>query len=151
MQQALSCADKAWAINEVPVGAIIVDSKGKVISEGFNENISLNDPCSHAEIIALKKAGKLLNNYRLNGCIIYVTLEPCMMCLGALIHARIDTVVYGARDMKTGCLGGAVNLNNDEFNWNHKLKIISGVCEHEASTKLKKFFQKLRLDKLEKS
>jgi len=147
MQGALELADIAASQNEVPVGALVVNQDDQVIGKGYNQNIINNDPCAHAEIMALQEAAQNLKNHRLKGCKLYVTLEPCMMCLGAIIHARIDTVIYAANDSKTGCFGGRVDLNNNEFGWNHKVKVVSGLLSDEASKKLTDFFRKLRCKK----
>lgn len=150
MQRALILAEIASDNNEVPVGAIIVDENDNIIGEGYNQNIKNNDPCAHAEIIAIKNAANFKKNYRLPGCKIYVTLEPCMMCLGAIIHARLESVFFAASDLKTGCLGGKINLNNSDFGWNHKVKITSGILSEIASLKLSKFFKELRFSKKSK-
>ena len=138
MRHALSLAKKAEEEGEVPVGAVVV-FEGKAIGEGWNRNIGLNDPSAHAEIIALRKAGETLQNHRLPGCALYVTLEPCAMCVGAMVHARILRVIFGASDAKTGALGGLFNLASD-YPHNHRLDCSAGVLADEASTLLKAFF-----------
>jgi len=109
MNEALALARRAGDEDEVPVGAVVV-REGKVIGSGWNRNIGLHDPSAHAEVIAMRDAGLTLGNYRLTGCTLYVTLEPCMMCAGAMIHARLDRIVYGADDPKTGAAGGLLDL-----------------------------------------
>jgi len=147
MQRALELADKAASYNEVPVGAVVVNKDNQIVGEGYNQNIINNDPCAHAEILALKEAANNVKNHRLIGCKLYVTLEPCMMCLGAIIHARIDTVIYAASDSKTGCFGGKINLNDSQFGWNHNVNIVPGIMGNESSKKLKEFFRELRARK----
>jgi len=109
MMHAISLAQRAQSEGEVPVGAVLVRD-GEMVGEGWNQNITLNDPSAHAEIVALRDAGQKLKNHRLPGCVLYVTLEPCAMCVGAMIHARLERVVFGATDPKTGALGGAYSL-----------------------------------------
>ncbi len=145
MQKALTCAKKAQDIDEVPVGAVIVKDN-KLIAQAFNQSISKNDPCAHAEILVLRKAAKKLNNYRLNGCILYCTLEPCMMCTGALVHARVDTLVYAASDPKTGVIDSVADYLNAPFH-NHKIKVISGVLANDAKEMLTNFFAQKRINR----
>ena len=121
MQKALRQAQKALSCGEVPVGAVIVKD-GKLISSGYNRCIKDRDPSAHAEMIAVRKAAKKLNNYRLNGCILYVTLEPCAMCAGVLINARIEKIVYGAKDKKAGACGSVFKIA-DGAKLNHRIKI----------------------------
>src|SRR3989339_795866 len=109
LKEALKEAKKAEKFSEVPVGAVIVFND-KIIARGYNKNITSNDPTAHAEIVALRKAAKKLNNYRLNGCSIYVTIEPCPMCAGALVWARVSEVIFGAYDLKAGACGSVVNI-----------------------------------------
>ncbi len=135
-------AKKAYRKNEVPVGAVIV-ADGKIIARAYNETIRLNDPTAHAEIIALRKAAKKIGNYRLNGCQMYVTVEPCPMCAGALIWARVKELVYGVPDVKSGACGSVVNLFADK-KFNHQVKITSGILEEECGNLMQKFFQKRR-------
>jgi len=142
MGLALALAQKAEIEGEVPVGAVIVRD-GALVAEGWNRNIGLNDPSAHAEIMALRSAGQRLENYRLPGCVMYVTLEPCAMCVGALIHARLDGLVFGAADSKTGALGGACNLPN-ECPQNHVLNYRGGVLADSSAALLKGFFQARR-------
>ena len=140
--EALKEAKKAKAENEVPVGAVIV-CKDKIIARGYNKSIGLNDPCAHAEIIALRKAAKKLKNYRLCGCKIYVTIEPCAMCAGALVWARVSEIIYGAKDSKAGACGSIVNIA-DNKKFNHRLKVRGGVLEKESGAIIKEFFRRKR-------
>jgi len=141
MNQALLCAQKADKLNEVPVGCVIV-YKGKVIARGYNRRERKKNPLAHAEIIAIEKAAKKLGGYRLLDCTMYVTLEPCPMCAGAIINARIPRLVFGAHDKKAGCFGSVHDFNISGFN--HTLDIKSGVCKQECSGILTEFFKKLR-------
>lgn len=138
MQQAISQAHNAWALGEVPVGAIVVKD-GQVIATGFNQPIGTHDPTAHAEIMALRAASSILGNYRLPGCELYVTLEPCAMCSGAMMHARLARVVYGARDPKTGACGSVVNLFEQEL-LNHHTEVVGGVLAEDCGALLKEFF-----------
>ena len=138
MNLALKQAVKAEKEGEVPVGAILVKD-GLLIAKAHNQPISTNDPTAHAEIQLLRAAGEELNNYRLNGTSLYVTLEPCAMCLGAMMHARVERIVYGAHDPKTGVCGSSENLI-DANCFNHKIDLVSGVLENECKQLLKKFF-----------
>lgn len=142
MQVALSLAQQAAQAGEVPVGAIIVKD-GAIIGRGSNAPIGLHDPSAHAEIIALRDAAKNIANYRLVGCTMYVTLEPCAMCAGAIQHARIATLVYGASDAKTGACGSVVNLMA-ETKLNHHTQVISGIMADECSATLSQFFKERR-------
>jgi tRNA(adenine34) deaminase len=138
MQQAILQAHKAAALGEVPVGAIVVKD-GQVIATGFNQPIGTHDPTAHAEIMALRAASAILGNYRLPGCELYVTLEPCAMCSGAMMHARLARVVFGATDPKTGACGSIVNLFEQE-KLNHHTEVVGGVLAEECGTLLKTFF-----------
>ena len=142
VKEALKEARKAERIGEVPVGAIIVQN-GKIIARGYNKNITSNDPTAHAEIVALRKAAKKLKNYRLNGCGIYVTIEPCTMCAGALVWARISELVFGAWDAKAGACGSIADIVNNK-KLNHRIKTTGGVLEPECRTIIQKFFRKKR-------
>ena len=142
MNHALDQALKAKTKGEIPVGAIIVKDK-KIIARGYNQSISKNDPTAHAEIQAIRVAGNFLNNYRLVGTSIFVTLEPCAMCLGAIMHARIEKIIYGARDYKTGVCGSCENLLDSKF-FNHSVSISGGILENQCGDLLKKFFNELR-------
>lgn len=142
MQQAISQAHNAWALGEVPVGAIVVRD-GEIIATGFNQPIGTHDPTAHAEIMALRAAATILGNYRLPGCELYVTLEPCAMCSGAMMHARLARVVYGAPDPKTGACGSIVNLFEQE-KLNHHTEVVGGVLGEECGALLKEFFAERR-------
>lgn len=147
MEYALTLADKAQQQGEIPVGAVIVKD-GEVIGEGWNQSIQLNDPTAHAEIMALRAAGLNQQNYRIVDATIYVTLEPCPMCSGALVHARLDKLVYGASDLKTGCAGSVMNLvNHPQFN--HQLDVEAGVEQTRCSEQISHFFKQRRKQKKE--
>ena len=142
MAQALLLADKAGDDGEVPVGAVIVKDD-EIIGRGWNQNISQNDPSAHAEIMAMRDAGENVGNYRLPGCTLYVTLEPCPMCAGAMIHARFDRIVFGATDPKTGAAGGKFDLLGDPAH-NHAPAVQGGCLEEQCSELLKSFFRQRR-------
>lgn len=142
MQQAISQARNAWALGEVPVGAVVVKD-GQVIATGFNQPIGTHDPTAHAEIMALRAASAILGNYRLPGCELYVTLEPCAMCSGAMMHARLARVVFGAADPKTGACGSIINLFEQE-KLNHHTEVVGGVLAEECGILLKEFFSARR-------
>jgi len=142
MSLALMEAQKSKEMNEVPVGAIVV-LNGEVVSKGNNQSILRNDPTSHAEINAIREASSNVGNYRLTGAGLYVTLEPCAMCYGAIIHARISRLVFGAYDPKTGVCGSSFNLHERTF-LNHTPKITGGVLEEDCSLILKDFFKDRR-------
>ena len=142
MEKALVLARKAEAAGEVPVGAVLVKDD-QIIAEGWNQPITSHDATSHAEIMAMRAAGKKLNNYRLIDTTMYVTLEPCSMCVGAMIHARVFKVVYGAAEPRTGALGGAFNLL-DANQHNHNFDVVSGVLAEESKKLLQDFFQSRR-------
>jgi len=142
MRHALKLADQAEAAGEVPVGAVIIKSD-ELVGEGWNQVIGLNDPTAHAEVIAMRQAGMHLQNYRLPGCVLYVTLEPCCMCAGAIIHARFDRVVFGASDPKTGAAGSVFNLLQDERH-NQVPGTTAGCLESECSQLLTSFFRRRR-------
>lgn len=139
MQRALELAQKAERNGEVPVGAVIVMGN-KIIGEGCNSSITRNDPSAHAEIVALRNAGDALNNYRLPGSTLYVTLEPCCMCAGAIVQARVERLVYAAADPKAGAVKSVFNLL-DSDHLNHKVDITGGVLEQEASNMMTEFFK----------
>jgi tRNA(adenine34) deaminase len=143
MRLAINQAQKAELMNEVPVGAIIIDNTNKIIGYGHNQPISLNDPTAHAEIMALRTAGLNLNNYRLLNTTIYVTLEPCVMCMAAIIHARVKRLVFGAADPKWGGAGSLYDLASDT-RLNHNVDVSGGVLESEISSIIKKFFKNKR-------
>lgn len=145
MQQALQLAQKAWDQGEVPVGALIVKDQ-QVIAEGWNQVITLNDPSAHAEVMAIRAAGQALQNYRQLDTTLYVTLEPCCMCAGALIHARIGRVVFGAYDAKTGAAGSRFSLLQDERHY-HQLEVQGGVLEQACAAQIQAFFKQRRAEK----
>ena len=142
MRVALDLAFKAQELGEVPVGAVVV-RKGEIIGRGYNRSIVAMDPTAHAEVTALRDAAQNLHNYRLLDCTLFVTLEPCTMCIGALFHARVKRLVYAAADPKTGVCGGVLNLPA-ETRLNHHLEVTGGVLAHEASGLLKQFFIRKR-------
>ena len=139
MEHALACAREAEAAGEVPVGAVIVDAAGAVVARAANAPIARNDPTAHAELLALRAAGRVLGNYRLPGCVLYVTLEPCAMCVGALVHSRIARIVYGAADPKTGACGSVFDLAANA-KMNHRIEVVGGVLAEECGALLKQFF-----------
>jgi len=142
MKMALAEAEKGFKKDEVPVGAVVV-ADGKVIARAHNLRESLVDPTAHAEILALKKAGKKLGGWRLNEATLYTTLEPCPMCAGAVVHSRVKELVYGADDPKAGACGSIMNIVSSGH-LNHKVKVVSGVMKKECSEILKVFFKKIR-------
>ena len=142
MQIAIEEAKLSMDENEVPVGCVLVQNE-KIIAQAHNQPIKNNDPTAHAEIQALRKAGKQQTNYRLGGCTLYATLEPCAMCFGAMIHARIERIVFGALDPKTGVCGSCIDLNKESF-FNHKISITGGVLDKECSDLLRLFFKSKR-------
>ena len=139
MREALALADQAAERGEVPVGALVISGEGLVIGHGFNSPISTSDPTGHAEILAMREAATRLGNYRLIDCTLYVTLEPCAMCAGAIMHARIARVVYGAADPKTGACGSVVDLFA-ERRLNHHATVTAGVLAAECGGMLSAFF-----------
>ena len=145
MKEAIRQAKKADALREVPIGCVIV-YEGKIIARGYNRRNTDKNTTSHAEINAIRKASKKLGDWRLEGCTLYVTLEPCQMCAGAIVQARIDKVVIGSMNPKAGCAGSVLNLlEMDGFN--HKVEVERGVLEEECSTMLSGFFKELRMEK----
>lgn len=145
MQLALNLAQEAAQSGEVPVGAIVVKD-GLIIGRGRNSPIGTHDPTAHAEIRAMREAAEYLENYRLVDCTLYVTLEPCAMCAGAIQHARIARLVFGASDPKTGACGSVINLMN-ETKLNHHTEVTSGILSQECGTVLSDFFKQRRLTK----
>lgn len=141
MQEALIEARKAFLKNEVPVGCVIV-LNDKIISRAHNQRETLNSTLAHAELKAIEKANKELGSWRLEECEIYVTLEPCAMCAGAIIQARMKHLIYGATDVKSGALGGNFQILDNNFN--HELKVTKGILDRESTEMLKSFFKKLR-------
>lgn len=145
MAKALELAAEAETRNEVPVGAVLVKDN-QLIATGFNLSVTLSDPTAHAEIQCLRQAGIVLNNYRLLDTTMYVTLEPCAMCAGAMVHSRINRLVYGAKDPKSGAAGSVMNLVN-HLSLNHKLSCTSGVLETECMDIISHFFKRRRREK----
>ena len=145
MEQALACAREAEAAGEVPVGALLVDATGAVVARAANAPIARHDATAHAEMLALRVAGRALGNYRLPGCVLYVTLEPCAMCVGALVHARVARIVYGAPDPKTGACGSVFDLAATA-KLNHRIDVVGGVLAEECGALLKQFFAARRGD-----
>ncbi len=144
MRHALALAGRAGREDdEIPVGAVLVDATGALIAEGWNRNISENDPTAHAEIVAMRKAGLHLGNHRLTGCTLYVTLEPCAMCAMAMVHARVARVVYAANDPKTGACGSVFDLLEDPRH-NHRVRVDRGPLAEEAGLALREYFRRKR-------
>jgi tRNA(adenine34) deaminase len=143
MDLALDQARQGAQREEIPVGAVLIDASGQILGQGFNQSISRHDPTAHAEIMAIRQGCCNQHNYRIPGSTLIVTLEPCIMCLGAIMHARIRTVVYGTPDPKTGALGSRMQGNT--LSWsNHTFRVVAGIRKQECSTLLKDFFQKRR-------
>ena len=143
MKRALELAAEAEKIGKVPVGAVVVDKRtGKIVGEGYNKRETAKSPLAHAEIIAIDEASRKLGGWRLFNCDIYVTLEPCAMCAGAIINSRIDKVYFGASDYRFGAVGSKINLFDEEFN--HTPEFESGMLSRECSDIIKTFFRKLR-------
>ena len=147
MKAAIEQAKIAEENGDVPIGAVIV-YKNQIIAKAYNQRQQLNDPTAHAEIIALTQAAAFVQNWRLNGCAIYVTLEPCPMCAGALVLARLDRLVYGCDDPKSGACGSIYNIVADE-RLNHRLQVTAGVLAEECGAQLQSFFQQRRNEKTE--
>lgn len=145
MKEAVKQAKKAWKLDEVPIGCVIV-YKGRIIGRGYNRRNTDKSTLAHAEIIAIKKASKVLNDWRLEECTMYVTLEPCQMCAGAIVQARIPCVVIGSMNPKAGCCGSILNLLEEE-RFNHQVLVERGVLEDECSAMLTDFFKELRKKK----
>ncbi len=144
MRIALEEARSAGEEGEVPIGAVLV-SEGKVIGRGRNRPVSLSDPTAHAEILALREGGRKVGNYRLSGCTLYVTLEPCIMCAGALLQARVGRLVFGAEDPKAGAVSSLYSVLEDS-RLNHRVEVISGVLKDECRELLRRFFRERRKD-----
>jgi tRNA(adenine34) deaminase len=142
MQLALVQAAQAQQLGEVPVGAVLVDAQGELLATGFNRTIIDHDPTAHAEIVALRAGAQQVQNYRLPGASLYVTLEPCAMCLGAMLHARLSRVVFGAPDPKTGACGSVLNLALEK-QLNHHTQVEGGVLAQECGDTLRQFFKEL--------
>ncbi|WP_425430210.1 tRNA adenosine(34) deaminase TadA [Cedecea neteri] len=145
MRHALTLAQRAWDEGEVPVGAVLVHNN-QVIGEGWNRPIGRHDPTAHAEIMALRQGGLVLQNYRLLDTTLYVTLEPCVMCAGAMVHSRIGRLVFGARDAKTGAIGSLMDVLGHP-GMNHQVQVSEGVLASECSAMLSDFFRARRLEK----
>jgi len=144
MEEALRSAQRALEAGEVPIGAVVVH-EDKIIARGHNLSITRNDPTAHAEILALREAGAALGNYRLAGCTLFVTVEPCPMCAGAAVHARISRIVYGAKDPKTGADGSVMQILNHPAQ-NHHVEVQSGVLAGRCAELLQTFFRQRRSD-----
>ncbi len=142
MRRALALADRAENEGEVPIGAVVVH-EGQLLGEGWNQVISNCDPTAHAEIVALRDAARHVGNYRLPGAVLYVTLEPCTMCAGALVHARIQQLVFGAAEPRAGVVGSTCNLLEEPW-YNHRVEWRGGVLAEDSSARLKAFFQARR-------
>ncbi|MFS0749689.1 tRNA adenosine(34) deaminase TadA [Oceanobacillus sp. 1P07AA] len=142
MAAAIREARRAWILNEVPIGAVIVH-EGEIIGKGFNLRESMQATLTHAELLAMQEANNEIGSWRLEDCTLYVTLEPCPMCAGAIVQSRMKRVVYGAPDPKAGCAGSLMNLLN-EPQFNHQVEVTSGILEQQCSTILKEFFKELR-------
>ena len=146
MKQALKQAQKAYALNEVPIGCVIVYDN-KIIARGYNKRNSVKSTLGHAELAAIKKAGRVLGDWRLEGCTMYITLEPCPMCAGAIVQARIPRVVIGSMNPKAGCAVSVINLLDME-GFNHRVEVEYNVLNEECSNMLKDFFRELRKSKI---
>ncbi len=142
MGEAVEEAKKAFKKGEVPVGAVVVSPEGITIGKGHNLKEYLKDPCAHAEILAIREAAKRIGDWRLNGCALFVTLEPCLMCCGAIIQARVSYLFYGARDPKFGAVESVINSLS--MNWNHKVQVCGGIEEERCRRLLQDFFKRLR-------
>lgn len=150
MGTALEQARKAEQMGEVPVGALVVDTSGRLLAQGYNAPIRSHDPTAHAEILALRRAGRAIGNYRLTGTILVCTLEPCLMCVGALAHARVSGVVFGARDPKAGAVVSRLQVPQDYPFLNHSFWVLEGICRQECEQVLTDFFSTRRRNKAER-
>lgn len=146
MHLALEQAQKAASVGEVPVGAVLVDQNNELLAASHNQPISSHDPTAHAEIMVLREAARIKNNYRLNDTTLYVTLEPCVMCVGAMIHGRIGRLVYGAREYKTGAIQSACQLL-DDVHFNHKIVVDAGLLQGQCESIISEFFSRRRAQK----
>jgi tRNA(adenine34) deaminase len=144
MHAAMAQARQGALAGEVPVGAVLVDAHGNTLAQGYNQPISRHDATAHAEVICLRRAGRIRANYRLLNTTLYVSIEPCVMCMGALIHARVRRVVYGATDPKWGGAGSLFNLAQDA-RLNHRIEVIGGVCEEACRDLIQRFFKTKRM------
>jgi len=140
MKQALSEAQKGSSMGEVPVGAVLASPEGQIVAKAYNQPITLGDPTAHAEILAIRKAGLFFRNYRLNNITLVVTLEPCLMCMGAAINARIARLVFGTVDPKAGAAVSLYNLAEDK-RLNHRIEVVSGIMEEECRSLIQDFFR----------
>lgn len=147
VSEALKEARKALKKGEVPVGAVVVDESGKIVARGHNSPVNSSDPTAHAEIVALKKASRLARNYRLNNFEIYVTKEPCVMCAGALVNARVKRIIFGCYDTKSGACGSVFNIA-DSKKLNHRIKITGGILEDDCRSLIQNFFKARRGKKI---
>ena len=143
MQEAINEAKNGWLEGEVPVGSLLIDNSNKIVARNHNRCISLNDPTAHAEILVIRQAALSIKNYRLNGLTMFVTIEPCLMCMGAIINARLETIIFGAFDQRAGAAGSVYNLTNDK-RLNHQVKVVSGIMENECKGLLQDFFRRRR-------
>ena len=144
MKEAMKQARKAYETGEVPIGCVIVETAtGRIVGRGYNRRNTDKTTLAHAEITAIKKASKALGDWRLEGCTIYITLEPCPMCAGAIVQARVDRCVFAAPSDKAGCAGSVVNLLNEK-SFNHQVEITRGIMEEESQALIKRFFKELR-------
>jgi tRNA(adenine34) deaminase len=143
MKQALSEAEKGSSMGEVPVGAVLASPEGQIVAKAYNQPIALGDPTAHAEILAIRKAGLFFRNYRLNNVTLVVTLEPCLMCMGAAINARIARLVFGTVDPKAGAAVSLYNLSEDK-RLNHRIEVVSGIMEEECRSLIQDFFRVCR-------
>jgi len=143
MKHALDEAEKAGRHGEVPIGAVLVSASGEILSRSWNQPIQKHDPTAHAEILALRKAAKKIKNYRLLNTVLYVTLEPCIMCMGAIVHARVARIVFGAFDPKWGGAGSVLDLSKEK-KLNHTVEIVSGICESDCRKIIQTFFREKR-------
>ena len=143
MARAMELASRAFDANEVPVGAVIMDAEGRIIGEGWNQSISCHDPTAHAEIQAIRQAGQTLSNYRLVNCTLYVTLEPCTMCVGAIVHSRLSRVVFGALEPKAGAIVSASNLF-EAPQFNHRVQWSGDTLAKSCGELMSSFFSKRR-------
>ncbi|KMZ54385.1 tRNA adenosine(34) deaminase TadA [Dorea sp. D27] len=148
MREAIRQAGKAYALNETPIGCVIV-YEGKIIGRGYNRRNTDKNTLAHAEITAIRKASRKMGDWRLEGCTLYVTLEPCPMCAGAIVQSRMDRVVVGCMNPKAGCAGSVLNVLQTE-GFNHQTELTTGVCQEECSGMMKTFFKELRQAKKKK-
>lgn len=143
MQEAINEAKNGWLEGEVPVGSLLIDNSNRIVAKNHNRCISLNDPTAHAEILVIRQAALSIKNYRLNSLTMFVTIEPCPMCMGAIINARLEMLIFGAFDQRAGAAGSVYNLTNDK-RLNHQVKVVSGIMENECKGLLQDFFRRRR-------